>query len=142
LIYQQIDHQKINSDQDRIAQVVINFLTNAIKYAPDSYDIIIRSEVHGDAFRVSVIDKGIGLSLSDQEKVFKRFYRSEGTNQTTFPGFGIGLYIAADIIEQHRGNIGVESKIGEGSTFYFELPIHNELKPREDEEPATHCSIR
>lgn len=123
--YQNPDKSVIYCDKDRISQVLINLLTNAIKYAPDSYEISITCESTNDTLRVSITDKGIGLSKSDLEHVFERFYRSEGKNQATFPGFGIGLYIAADIVQRHNGSIGAESTLGVGSTFYFDLPISN-----------------
>jgi len=75
---------------------------------------------------VSVVDSGIGISKKDQKRIFERFYRVEGKNEKTFPGFGIGLFIAFDIINRHNGKIGVKSEPGKGSTFYFSLPLNNE----------------
>ena len=72
---------------------------------------------------VSVTDFGIGISHANQARIFERFFRVEGKNEKTFPGFGIGLYIAAEIIRKHNGNIGVRSEMGQGSTFYFTLPL-------------------
>lgn len=112
----------IHGDKARLGQVLINFLTNAIKYAPDSMDIRIICENEDGNTRVSVIDKGVGLSKQDKLKVFQRFYRAEGQSQTTYSGLGIGLFIADDIIRRHDGRIGVESKENEGSTFFFVLP--------------------
>jgi hypothetical protein len=76
-----------------------------------------------NTIRVSVRDYGIGIKEENQQKIFKRFYREEGRDENTFPGFGIGLYIAADIIKKHMGEIGVNSIKGEGATFYFTLPV-------------------
>jgi signal transduction histidine kinase len=75
---------------------------------------------------VSVKDEGIGIDKDYQEKIFERFYRVEGKSEKTFPGFGIGLFIASEIIKRHGGNIGVSSNRGKGSRFYFSLPLHGE----------------
>jgi hypothetical protein len=111
------------ADRDRISQVLINFLTNAIKYSPDSEIIEVKCSVKNNQATVTVKDFGIGISKKDQSKVFERFYRVEGTNEKTFPGFGIGLFIASEIIRRHDGKIYVESELGKGSIFSFELPV-------------------
>ncbi len=113
----------IIADRERLGQVVTNFLTNAVKYAPESKNIEVSCLIEDDTIRVSVKDYGIGIKEENKERIFKRFYREEGKDENTFPGFGIGLYIAADIIKKHRGTIGVDSEKGEGSTFYFTIPI-------------------
>lgn len=114
----------INADRDRIGQVLINLLTNAIKYAPQSNAIKIMSAERENRVIVSVKDKGIGISKKDQERIFERFYRVEGKNENTFPGFGIGLFISSQIIHRHHGTISVESQPGEGAVFTFLLPIN------------------
>src|SRR5690242_5708728 len=111
------------ADRERISQVLVNFLTNAIKYSPKNKLVEVRSIVDESYFTVFVKDKGIGINKQSQEKVFERFYRVEGTNEKTYPGFGIGLFICSEIIERHNGKIGVDSVPGEGSEFYFSLPI-------------------
>lgn len=122
-----VENKKVYGDKDRLGQVLINFLTNAIKYAPDSKTIKVRTLADGDNVIVSVEDSGIGINKNDQQKIFERFYRVEGKNEKTFPGFGIGLFIAAEIIRKHNGSIGVSSQQGKGSTFYFSIPIiHNQ----------------
>ena len=110
------------ADRNRIGQVLSNFLTNAVKYSPESEEIQITSNVKDSSVFVSVKDSGIGIGENDQAKIFERFYRVEGKNEKTFPGFGIGLFIAADIIRRHEGQIGVESELGKGACFYFSLP--------------------
>jgi signal transduction histidine kinase len=112
------------ADRNRIGQVLINFLTNAIKYAPESKLIKIESFVKDDFVTVSIQDFGIGINKNEQERIFERFYRVEGRNEKTFPGFGIGLFITADIINKHKGKIKLESELGKGSIFSFELPIN------------------
>jgi signal transduction histidine kinase len=117
------DNLKISGDRERLGQVVTNFLTNAVKYAPQSKKIQVTCSCDANTITVSVRDYGIGIKEENQQKIFKRFYREEGRDENTFPGFGIGLYIAADIIKKHMGEIGVNSIKGEGATFYFTLPV-------------------
>lgn len=115
--------QIIFADKDRIGQVLINFLTNAIKYSSAANDIIIYVKIDEENLIISVVDHGIGISKVNQDKIFERFFRVEGKNQNTFPGFGIGLFISSDIIRKHNGKIGVNSEPGKGSEFYFSIPI-------------------
>lgn len=115
----------VYADRDRIGQVLINFLTNAIKYSPDSKIVEIKCSVKDKLVTVAVKDFGIGIKKKDKEKVFERFYRVEGKNERTFPGFGIGLFIASEIIRRHNGKIHVQSELGKGSVFSFELPVHS-----------------
>ena len=68
-------------------------------------------------------DSGIGIPQDRKDHVFERFYRVNGTNEMTFPGLGLGLYISSEIIKRHNGKIWVESEVGSGSTFYFSLPV-------------------
>lgn len=113
----------IYGDQGRMEQVLLNYLTNAIKYAPESDTVMVTVEQISDSeVKVSVKDNGIGISAEKQEKLFEKFYRVEETS-TKFQGLGMGLYICAEIIKRHNGKYGVISKPGEGSTFYFSIPI-------------------
>jgi two-component system CheB/CheR fusion protein len=116
----------VKADKERVAQVITNFLTNAIKYSPKGGKVIIASEEMGDGVRVSVKDSGMGIPDELQEKIFDRFFRINNPAVQTFPGMGIGLYIAQNIIQRHKGRIGVESKTGKGSEFYFFLPYDEE----------------
>ncbi len=111
------------ADRDRIGQVLINFLTNAIKYSPGTTTVEVKCSINGNQVTVAVKDFGIGISKKDQENVFKQFYRVEGTNERTYPGFGIGLFIASEIIRRHNGKIYLKSELGKGSVFSFEIPI-------------------
>jgi PAS domain S-box-containing protein len=124
IVYVATANCTIKADRDRIAQVVTNFLTNAIKYSPESDRVDIRLSREGDHVVVAVQDYGIGISPDDQKKVFNRFYRVEGRNEQTFSGFGIGLYVAAEIVRRHSGSVWIESEKDKGSTFYFTLPIN------------------
>lgn len=113
----------VYGDQDRIGQVITNLLNNAVKYSPDADKVIVRTAIRQGELVFSVQDFGRGLSKKDQVKVFERFYRAGDPRYETYPGLGLGLYISAGIIQRHRGKIGVESKKGNGSTFYFSLPV-------------------
>ena len=115
--------QIILADKERIGQVLINFLTNAIKYSSSSNEIMVNAMIADENIIISVIDSGIGISKVNQDKIFERFFRVEGKNQNTFPGFGIGLFISSDIIKKHNGKIGVNSQPGKGSEFYFSIPV-------------------
>lgn len=111
------------ADRERIAQVLTNLISNAIKYSPGLDKISITTEIVDASVKVSIRDYGIGISKTDQQKIFQRFYRVEGKNENRFSGFGIGLFIASEIIKKHHGNIGVDSEPDQGSVFFFELPI-------------------
>ncbi len=113
----------VNADQERLDQVVINLLTNAIKFTPEGGSIQITSQLHGNGLEVSVKDSGIGIADSDKKRLFDKFYRSGQAISRNIKGTGLGLAIAKGIIDQHQGKIWVESEVGKGSTFYFSLPI-------------------
>ena len=112
----------INGNAERIEQVLMNLINNAIKYSNGSKRVIIKTGKHGNCVRVSITDFGIGLSEEQKSKIFERFYRVEDKKNMT-SGLGMGLYISSEIIHTHNGKIGVDSKLGEGSTFYFDLPL-------------------
>ena len=110
-------------DENRIEQVIINYLTNAIKYSPDSKEISIYVEKSlTNMLTIKVQDNGIGISKKEIGQIFEKFYRVEDATHR-FQGLGIGLYISAEIIRRHDGEFGVESKPGHGSTFYFSIPL-------------------
>jgi len=112
----------INGNPERLEQVLMNLINNAVKYSPESKKIIIKATQLENIVRVSVTDFGIGLSNEQIERIFERFYRVEDKKFTT-GGLGMGLYISTEIINAHDGKIGVESEPGKGSTFYFDLPL-------------------
>ncbi|MGF7075267.1 PAS domain S-box protein [Mucilaginibacter sp. 3215] len=113
----------IHADSQRIEQVVINLVTNAVKYSPKADKVIIEALVINNKFRVSVQDFGIGIQPDQLERVFSRFYRVENL-ASHMSGLGIGLYICQEIVNRHQGRLWVESTYGEGSTFHFEIPIN------------------
>lgn len=110
-------------DRDKIGQVLINLVNNAIKYSPSGGSIHIECELRDGAVRIAVRDEGIGISEVDQKKLFQRFYRVTNEKVRNIAGFGIGLYLVAEILRYHGSAIEVESREGEGSTFSFELQL-------------------
>jgi PAS domain S-box-containing protein len=118
---------KYYGDQHRIEQVVINLLSNAVKYSPEGNRIIVKCEVEDNHIIVSVQDFGIGIEEENLKDLFNRFYRVENT-ASRFQGLGLGLFISAEIIKRHGGSFWIESKVGEGSTFYFLLPLAGEQR--------------
>lgn len=118
-------NKEINGDKERICQVLINLLTNAIKYSPDANHIRVYTEDLGHEVQVCVQDFGIGIKRDQQERVFEQFYRVSGTREHTFPGLGLGLYISSEIVKHLNGKIWVDSTEGKGSTFCFTLPLTN-----------------
>jgi PAS domain S-box-containing protein len=117
------DSKSVFGDQERIGQVITNFITNAIKYSPEGKMIIISSKLDENELTFCVKDFGIGIAENNLVKVFEQFYRVTGSMQYTFPGLGLGLYISAEIVKQAGGKIWAESQIGIGSTFCFSLPL-------------------
>jgi PAS domain S-box-containing protein len=111
-------------DKDRLQQVIINLLTNAIKYSPHANEVTVEVQEENNFLQVSVIDNGIGMPEKHLERVFERYYRVE-EHSVQFQGLGIGLYISYDIIKRHDGKMWVESNLGEGSRFHFTLPFVN-----------------
>ncbi len=120
-------------DAGRIGQVLTNYLTNALKYGPVEQVVSIRLDVEASIARVSVRDQGPGLTPEQQQRVWERFYQAAAPGyQGPDGGLGLGLAIAKVIIEQHHGQVGVESAPGQGSTFWFTLPLAdgNSFTPR------------
>jgi PAS domain S-box-containing protein len=113
----------VNADREKIEQVIINFLGNAIKYMPSEGDIIIKLRKKGMNAIMSVQDGGIGIPKADLGNIFQRFYRVSGAS-SSFSGSGIGLYISSEIIKKHAGEIWAESEWGKGSVFYFSIPLY------------------
>jgi len=114
---------QLNADRDKISQVMSNLISNAVKYSPNASTIWVSAEIVDQEIRMSVTDNGMGIRTEDQPKLFNRYYRVENKHMKTIAGFGIGLYLCAEIIYRHAGKIGVESQIGEGSKFWFSIPL-------------------
>lgn len=106
----------------RIEQIIVNFVNNAIKYAPLSTEIVINISTMGNDLKICVTDKGPGIEQNKLLHLFDRYYRVDNS-ETSYNGLGLGLYISSEIIRKHHGKIGVESEIGVGSTFWFTVPL-------------------
>jgi len=113
---------RVFADQHQIDQVLANFINNAVKYAPQSKEIIVTIEKAENMARVTVTDKGPGIPHDLVNHLFDRYYRVE-TPGFQASGLGLGLYISSEIIRRHNGQIGVDSELGKGSSFWFTLPI-------------------
>lgn len=114
---------QIFGDEARIEQVVVNFVNNAVKYAPESKDIFLKAEKVGNMAKISVRDTGPGIAKDQIPRLFERYYRANHSG-TKYSGLGLGLYIAAEIIKRHGGQIGVDTEPGKGSTFWITLPLN------------------
>jgi len=114
----------VMADARRIEQVLTNYLVNAIRYSPAERDVLVRLAVEGHLVRVSVRDHGPGLIPEQQQQIWERFYQARVSEyRGARGGLGLGLALAKAIIEQHGGQVGVESRLGQGSTFWFTLPL-------------------
>ena len=122
LVFQGDTELQVIADEHRIDQVLVNLVNNAVKYAPNSFEIYLIVENLGDMAKVSVRDFGPGISPEKIPLLFNRYYRADDSGFQV-SGLGLGLYISADIIERHGGKIGVDSEKGKGSTFWFTLPL-------------------
>ncbi len=112
----------VSADKFRIDQVLINLLSNAVKYSPQADKVIATINSDKGYVKVAITDFGIGIPTDKQAFIFDRYYRVHNSSQS-FSGLGLGLYISSEIIKRHRGLMCVESQNGEGSTFWFKLPL-------------------
>ena len=115
-------YDEVTGDRDRLQQVVINLLTNAIKYSPGANKVLFTVAQEKDMVKVSVKDDGIGIAQQSLDKIFEKYHRVE-EHAVHFQGLGIGLYISYEIIQRHHGKLWAESEVGKGSTFSFIIPI-------------------
>lgn len=111
----------VYADRNRMEQVIINLISNAIKYSPDADKVVVNVAKAGNDIKVSVTDFGIGIPADTLPFLFDRFYRVDEVAQR-YSGLGLGLYISAEIVKRHKGVIGIDSIPGKGSTFWFTIP--------------------
>lgn len=111
----------INADRNKIGNVLSNLISNGLKYSDNGTRIEITCKLHHTEVEIQIKDEGIGIKPEDIDKLFERYYRVQGNH--TISGFGIGLYLSAEIIERHGGRIWAESEEGKGSVFHFTLPL-------------------
>ncbi|RDY28192.1 sensor histidine kinase [Romboutsia weinsteinii] len=113
----------INVDKDKISQVIINIISNAIKYTPNKGEIFVKCFNKNDNVYILIKDSGIGINKEDIDYIFERFYRTDKSRARETGGIGIGLTISREIVKAHKGSINVYSKVNEGSNFIIKLPI-------------------
>lgn len=113
----------VEADRDKIGSVISNLLSNAVKYSPRGKLVNVSCTLQNGEAQVSVADEGMGIRPQDLPRIFDRYYRSDSEHTRHISGFGVGLYLSAEIIRRHEGRIWVESEKGKGSTFYFALPV-------------------
>lgn len=111
-------------DEQRLLQVMANLISNAVKYSPEGEVVHISAKPVGNTIRISVIDRGLGIPESFRSQIFGKFTQAEGSSVRTSSGTGLGLSISKGIVEGMGGAIGFDSTLGQGSTFYFDLPAN------------------
>ena len=120
----EIDQIQVNGDRDRLKQVLLNLIGNAIQYTPAGGDVFLSLGRVGEQARLIIRDTGPGIPAEDLPYIFERFYRAEKSRtRSNTTGFGLGLSISSWIIEQHGGRIEADSKVGQGTTFCIWLPL-------------------
>lgn len=117
------DVPPVSADRARLQQILINLISNAIKYTPPEGKVKITAEKRDSVVRIAIQDNGLGISPEDQAHIFDRFYRVRRPETDSIEGTGLGLAIVKSLVEAHNGRIGLESRLGEGSTFYLTLPL-------------------
>jgi signal transduction histidine kinase len=114
---------EITGEPAKLAQLLDNLVSNAIKFTPHDGHVKVRLSVHNAMIRIEVSDTGIGIPDSERERLFERFFRAQSALERQIQGTGLGLYISKAIVDAHDGRIGVDSAPGEGTTFVVELPV-------------------
>jgi signal transduction histidine kinase len=130
------------ADRERVHQVLLNLLDNAVRFTPPGGDVTVSADRENGHMAVSVTDTGPGIPPEHLPRLFERFYRVDPARSRGDGGTGIGLAIARSVVEAHGGRIWAESEEGRGSTFTFELPVAAGIPPSRTEEPATSRRTR
>jgi len=121
------DYPAIRGDYQRLRQIFLNLIGNAVKYTQQEGQVTVYAERRETTLRLSIQDNGMRISPEDQIHVFERFYRVRRPETDSIEGTGLGLAIVKTLVEAHGGEIGLESKLGEGTTFFVILPLHHIL---------------
>lgn len=124
IIFSPLNEIWVNADREKISQVFNNLLSNAVKYSPSGSTIYVTCSGNDKYVEVTVRDEGKGIGKEDLPRLFERYYRVIETEMNHISGFGIGLYLCAEIVKLHGGDIWAESRPGGGSTFFFTLPLY------------------
>jgi PAS domain S-box-containing protein len=119
------DTPSMLGDRSRLAQVLDNLVSNALKFTPHSGRVSVRVSTEGDDALVEIVDTGVGIPAEEQERLFERFFRSSNATEQAIPGTGLGLTIAKAIVERHEGTITIESAEGAGTTVRVRLPVRH-----------------
>jgi signal transduction histidine kinase len=117
------DVPEITGEPAKLAQLLDNLVSNAIKFTPRDGHVSVRLTSHPELIRIEVSDTGIGIPDQERERLFERFFRAQSALERQIQGTGLGLYISKAIVDAHDGRIGVDSAPGEGTTFIVELPV-------------------
>jgi PAS domain S-box-containing protein len=117
------DFPSVKGDYERIREVLSNLVGNAIKYSPEGGLIRVGGRIEGSEVRIFVSDEGVGIPTTEQERIFDRFTRVDSSLTRQTPGAGLGLFLVRSVVEAHGGRVWVDSQPGQGSTFWFALPI-------------------
>lgn len=115
----------VQADQERLSMVFQNLIENALKYTIKEGTLTVQAHVQENSLLLSIADEGIGIPETEQQNIFSKFFRAENAKKTETDGNGLGLYTTKRIVEKHGGKIWFESKEGEGTTFFFTIPLYN-----------------
>jgi two-component system phosphate regulon sensor histidine kinase PhoR len=118
-----VNGAQVSADPDKLRQVLINLIDNAVKYSPDGGRVDVQVEPRDSGIRVVVRDQGIGIPGKEQQRIFGKFYRVDPQLSRGVRGTGLGLYICRELVRRMQGRISVESREGAGSTFCVDLPV-------------------
>jgi two-component system, sensor histidine kinase and response regulator len=133
----------IFSDWDKTIQILTNLVSNAIKFSPEGSLVSVITEVTDyQQVRFSVIDNGPGIAPHDQHKLFDKFHQLDSSDARRKEGTGLGLAICKALVNEQHGRIGVNSDLGKGSTFWFEVPVHHTVAPAICQSPEIECNVR
>ena len=120
--------QEMMLDKEKLKEVMINLISNAIKYSPAGGDVNLRMKMDEANLRIEIQDHGIGIAKEHQSKLFEAFYRVDSSHTAAIPGTGLGLTIVKAIIEHHGGRTWFESEVGKGTTFFLLIPARREIR--------------
>ncbi len=128
----EVESLEMAYDEFRVQQIMYNLISNAIKYSDAGSSILVIVKVlDGDVLNIKVIDNGFGINLSEQERIFEKYYQIRKNVEQDLPSSGIGLYFTKKLVEKLGGQISIESQLGEGSTFAVDFPILKEIPVKE-----------